>query len=367
MKGLRKLGSGLGSMVDGAVLTALRYTFTKPSRGSGLERRAPLGAGGAEVDRRAALQTAIDYYERADVRASFFPVPPPVVPSITARGRLDDDGDVLDLAWPSAYLPHWDATQKEYLAHEENRASKVRLLLHPRPARTAIICLHGYRGGGSWFFEERAFQTRWLYSLGADVALFTLPFHGPRAGRRAPSWPSPNPVRTNEGFAHAIFDLRALVAWLRARPGAEQQKIAVIGMSLGGYTTSLFGTTDALDFIAPMIPVADWPELLWSHGEGQAEQQRAEREGITLEVYRRAMSIVAPLERAPLVDPERVLVLSAYGDRIAPPDHAERIARHFGGVHLKFAGGHVLQLGRRDAFSAIAQRLALVGLIAKRA
>jgi hypothetical protein len=61
-----------------------------------------------------------------------------------------------------------------------------------------------------------------------------------------------------------------------------------------------------------------------------------------------------------------VLVLSSIGDRIAPPEHAERLARHFRGVHVTLPGGHVLQLGRRTAFSAIAQRLALLGLIARR-
>ena len=78
------------------------------------------------------------------------------------------------------------------------------------------------------------------------------------------------------------------------------------------------------------------------------------------------MKLVSPLDRVPLVAPERVLVQSARGDRIAPPEHAERLAKHFHGVHLAFNGGHVLQLGRRDAFVALAQRLALVGLIPKR-
>ena len=365
MKALRRFGSGLGGVVDGAVLSALRFAFIS-APGGRRDRDEALEASGGEHDRRALLLTAIDYYEREAVRRSFFPPPPPATPTTRARGRLPDGGEVLDLAWPSPFVPHWEAPRAEYLGHEANRAAKVRALLHPRPAKTAILCLHGYKGGGSWFLEERAFQTRWLYSLGADVALFTLPFHGARAGKRAPSWPSPNPVRTNEGFGHAIHDLRALIAWLRARPGAEDQRIAVVGMSLGGYTTSLLATTDELDFIAPMIPVASWPELLWSHGEGSPERARAERDGISLELLRRAMSIVSPLERKPLLDPDRVLVLSSMGDRIAPPEHAERLARHFGGVHVPLPGGHVLQLGRREAFTSIAQRLALLGLIPKR-
>ncbi len=357
----RKLSSSLGGLVDDAVMTALRYRFNKPIQADDQI----FSTEGGEVDRRAALISVAEHYEQPDVRERFFGIPPHPEPTQRLHGPLEDGGQRIDLAWPSPFVPSFPAVRAEYASWEANAASKVRAFLHPTPAKTAIICLHGYQGG-SFFIEERAFQARWLYSRGADVLLFTLPFHGARADRDAPSWPSPSAVRSNEGFAHAIHDLRALVRWLRARDGAEQQRIAVVGMSLGGYTTALWGTVDELDFIAPLIPVASWPDLWWAHGEGRAERQRAERDGISLELMTRAMDIVAPLARRPMLAPERVLVLSARGDRIAPPDHAERLAQHFGGVHLGFAGSHVLQLGRRDAFVAIAQRMALLGLIPKR-
>ncbi len=346
---------GLSGFIDGAVLSALRLRF---KRVDAADRSADAVAQAQRVF------AATEYYEQPAVRASFFQVPPNAVPSVEGRAGLPE-GERLDLAWPSGYTPHYPRARASYLAWEANRTAHARVLLHAQPARTAIVCLHGYHGG-SWFIEERAFQARWLYALGADVALFALPFHGPRADRGVPSWPSPDPVRTNEGFGQAIHDLRALVAWLRARPGAERQRIAVVGMSLGAYTASLFATTDELDFLSPIIPAASWPELLWMHGDGRAERNRAEAAGMTLPLLHRAMSIIAPLERAPLLGPDRVLVLSARADRITPPQHAEWLAQHFRGVHLKLPGGHVLQLGRRAAFTAIAQRMALLGLIPQR-
>ncbi|MEO6952343.1 MAG: prolyl oligopeptidase family serine peptidase [Polyangia bacterium] len=359
MSRLRKLGSDVGGMIDGAVLRALRHRFTKSPSNTTNE---VFSAG--EHDRRAELLDAITHYESPETRASFFGVPPHPDATTKTTGSVDH-GRVLDLAWPSAYVPSLPSARDAYLAWERNRGVHARAFLHDTPARTAVICLHGYQGG-SFFVDERAFSARWLYALGCDVVLFALPFHGLRKDRHAPSWPAPNPVRSNEGFGQAIFDLRALVKWLRARPGAEAQKMAVLGISLGGYTASLFATTDALDFVGPMVPVASWPELLWSHGEGRAERDRAEKEGITLPLLQRAMALVSPLERTPLVSPDQVLVQSARGDRIAPPEHALRLAQHFGGVHLAFAGGHVLQLGRRDAYTAIAQRMALLGLIDRR-
>ena len=356
---LRKLGSDVGGIIDGAVLRALRHRFAEPSLTTTHE---VFSAG--EHDRRAELIDAIAHYESPGTRASFFGIPPHPDATTKRVGTLDH-GHVVDLAWPSTYVPSLPSAHDAYLAWESNRRVRARAFLHDTPARTAILCLHGYQGG-NFFIDERAFSVRWLYALGCDVVLFSLPFHGLRRDKDAPSWPGPNPVRSNEGFGQAIYDLRALCKWLRARPGAEEQKLAVLGISLGGYLAALFATTDALDFVGPMVPVASWAELLWSHGEGRAERERAEREGITLPLLSRAMALVSPLERAPMVSPEQVLVQSARGDRIAPPEHAVRLAQHFGGVHLTFAGGHVLQLGRRDAYTAIAQRMALLGLIPKR-
>jgi dienelactone hydrolase len=175
-------------------------------------------------------------------------------------------------------------------------------------------------------------------------------------------WPSVNVARTNEGFAHALFDLRALCAWLRAR----HAEVAVTGMSLGGYTTALLATVEPMALAAPMIPVASFADLLWAHGEGRPERLRAEREGITREMLGEAMALHTPLRRVPAVPPERVLVMTAAGDRIAPPEHGARLAAHFGAEELRFAGGHLLQLGRGDAFRALARKLAALGIMPQR-
>jgi hypothetical protein len=102
---------------------------------------------------------------------------------------------------------------------------------------------------------------------------------------------------------------------------------------------------------------------LWQHNEGRPQRLRAEREGVTLELWRSALAVHTPLLRKPTVPPERTLVLSAEGDRIAPPEHAEMLARHFGCEEVRFVGGHVLQFGRGEAFKALARRLDEAGLV----
>jgi pimeloyl-ACP methyl ester carboxylesterase len=336
--------TAIGGFVDAAILGAMRLKF---------DRKVPAPV----EDRRAALHDVITFYQRHG--EALFAEPRAAEPSVERRGGLRGGGEIVDLAWPSTYEPALPAIRAQYLAYEANRRACARVFRHGGGARNTIVLIHGYRSG-SFFVEERAFAARWLYKLGLDVVLFTLPFHALRGNQRTPPWPSANPARSNEGFGQAIHDVRAQVKHL-APP-----KLAMAGMSLGGYTTALYATVEPLALACPMIPVASFPELYWHHGEGRPERLRAEREGITLAMMRDAMAIHTPLLRAPKLAGERVLVVAAEGDRIAPPEHAERLAAHFGGELLRFAGGHVLQVGRGDAFRALARKLADAGLIERR-
>jgi pimeloyl-ACP methyl ester carboxylesterase len=338
--------SGVGGLVDHVILRAMQRHA---------DRHLPAEL--ASVDRRAWMHEIIAFYQR--LGEGLFQKPP--MPEILEerRERLPDGGEVVDLGWPSGYEPAFPALREHYLAYAPNRRACARLFRHGDRGRPAMILLHGYQAG-QFFVEERAFPARWLYSLGMDVVLFTQPFHALRGGRDAPIWPSANPARTNEGFAQAVFDVRALLRWL------QPSRTVVAGMSLGGYTTSLLATVLPLDFACAMIPVASFSDLLWHHNAGRPQRLRAEREGITLELWQKAMAVHTPVLRAPKVPAERMLVLSAEGDRIAPPEHAERLARHFGCEEVRFTGGHVLQVGRREAFSALARRLATAGIIESR-
>ncbi len=348
----RRIATSLGGLVDSAMLRALQYRPPQLGRGT------PPPA----TDRRAQLEAAVTFYNHPDLEAKFYAPPPPVQMSERPVRRLVD-GEVVDLSYPSAWEPVWEATRADFAELGRNRTVHVRLLRHHRPASAVAVCIHGYRGG-SFFLEERAFAARYFYEQGLDVALFTLPFHGLRASDGVVRWPGPNIGRMNEGFGQAISDLRALVAWFRARQPA---KILVMGMSLGGYTTSLLATVEPVEFAAPIIPVAAMADLAWSWGEGSRTRDRAERDGVTLDLLRSAMKIHSPLERRPRVPSDRMLVVVAHGDRIAPPEHGTRLAKHFGCDEIRFPGGHILQVGRGAAFDELIHRMVGVGVLQRRA
>jgi len=293
---LSKALGALAAGLDAAVLSlALRRSAAPPR---------PVGEGDA-----AALAEVSSFY--AARAGELFAAPPPAAPKQRAVRELPG-GEVVDLSWESRYEPLHPGEQRRYASLAENRLARARLFRHDAPS-PAVICVHGY-SGGHLPIEEHLFSARWLYSLGLDVALLVLPFHGLRAARiGAPLFPNPARVSlTNEAFGQAIFDLRALVGYLLDR---EASAVGVLGMSLGGYTAALAATVE---------PFA-------AH---------------------------TPTRRPPVLTGERVLVIAGDSDRITPRSHAERLRTHFGpGPFHVFAGGHLLQIGHGGALRAMARFL----------
>jgi predicted alpha/beta hydrolase family esterase len=58
----------------------------------------------------------------------------------------------------------------------------------------------------------------------------------------------------------------------------------------------------------------------------------------------------------------RVIVVAGLNDRITPIAHAERLARHFDAPLVRFAGGHLLQFGRKEAFREVGRFLEGLGV-----
>ena len=345
--GLARLTTRAGSVVDGAVLHVMERMMARAS--------AP-----PPSDAGALLAALAEQYGRAEHFSdpdSYFVPPPPARMRASHVEDLPGGGALVDLSWPSTHVPFLPDYRDEFAGHEENLVAHARWWRSPRP-RAAIVLLHGW-GGGAWFLESRAFPIEYFRRLGLDVILFQLPFHGlrtPRGARSGELFPSPHVVRTNEAFAQAISDLRALRTWLFDQ---DVPKLGVSGMSLGGYTTALFASiVPDLAFAVPMIPAACFADLMWRNGERTPARKRAMAAGVTLPLLQAVFRVHAPLERPPLVAPERRFIIAGQGDRITPPDQAERLWNHWGKPPIHwFPGGHLAQVGRGDAFRALGRWL----------
>jgi dienelactone hydrolase len=352
---LRDVLNRTASHFDAAVSAAL---FHRSARSRARSSTESLG----HAARLHVLRQIIELYDRPEhyePGGAFFAAPGPIDPRAEPVRPLPG-GEVVDWYWPSAFELHCTDVADRYLRHGENRTAAARLFLHTDRPRPAVLLLHGYRSG-QWALEERMWPIEWLFAKGLDVVLPVLPFHAVRApSLGAPLFPGSDPRITNEGFRQAVLDLRGLAHHLLDRGAPD---VGVMGMSLGGYTASLLATVEPrLSFAVPMIPLASIAHMARSLGRftGSPAEQRAQFEA--LEAAHRAVS---PLGRTPRVDPARMLVLAAEGDRITPIDHARWLAQHFSAPLHVFQGGHILQFGRGDAFRAVGRLLGRLGLFSR--
>lgn len=358
LRGLSNAISQTAAVFDRAVARSItRRTPAAKSR----SKAESLG----HADRMKALEAIAEAYARFEPDdAAFFGEPAPRVLRVDARERYDRGGtsyERVDVRWPSRTETAVPELFDRYHATIENREAAARIFRLPRLVRGSgaprplAILIHGYRAG-QYGVEQRVWPIGWLLDHGFDVALAVLPFHAVRAELGTARFPSSDPRFTNEGFRQAIADLRDLAATFRAE-GAPH--VIALGMSLGGYTTSLLATVEPLDFAAPIIPLASFADVALENDRlvGTMEEQRAQHAALD-----RAHAVVNPFARKPRVEPRRVIVAGAAGDQICPIGHAEKLARHFGSDLVTFTGGHILQVGRRDAFKAIGRRLRELGI-----
>jgi hypothetical protein len=288
-------------------------------------------------------------------------------PEVTERevGEKTKDGiltRVVDLSWASARPTYLEdpVLRERYGRSPANQRGAARLFLgRGRRDRPTAILVHGYRAG-QFPVEERVWPIGWLLRRGMNVALHVLPFHGLRNDRPVPAFPGSDPRFTNEGFRQAIFDLRVLREHVE-RGGSRA--VGAMGMSLGGYTVSLWATLDPLAFVAPIIPLASFADVARAAGRlvGSEEQQALQQTRLE-EAHR----VASPFARASRVEKGAAIVIAGEGDRITPLAHAERLRDHLDAEYVTFAGGHILQVGRSEGFRALGRVLERRGLFASR-
>lgn len=347
----------------------------------------------AERLRALALMRAFyDTQEALEREGRFFPRPSLPVAQRRRVRSLARGGELIDLRWESAFEPLWSVPELQtrlerwpdtelralglsipidaeaeleklgidrsaglrdkYLRVRNNRVAHARWFRHAGEPRACAVLLHGYLGG-NFALEQYVLPVRRLYDAGLDVVLSLLPLHGPRRselrnGWAAPAFPSNDPRFTIEGFRQLVSDQRALFGLLRAE-GAP--RLGVLGASLGGYSAALLATLEAsLDFAVLFIPLAAIEDVAHStRRAGDAEPERA----ALREALRAAQRPISPLSRPSLVAPERVVVVAGESDLITGLAQAELLAAHFGVPVSRFAGGHVLHVGRERAFAPV--------------
>ena len=291
---------------------------------------------------------------------SFFCSPKPARTEVTWQVPLP--GGELDLVrYETDFVPVFPEARGE--PHDAgNRRGVMLWWRHHEPGHPVMLCVHGYGGGNPWI-ESLAFDAARFYWAGVDVAIYVLPYHGARAaGRSGEGFFDLDLVRTNEAFARAIYELRALIRRLRDDGTGP---VGAFGMSLGAYTVALLATLERrLAFAVAMIPIVSFADRWWAEGERDPWVAMAMKHGWTLEAVRDVLRVHEPVSRRALVPRSRRLVIGARGDAICTPAQAEVLWRHWDRPRIHwYPGGHLLQLRRGVALREVRSLITDAGLL----
>lgn len=260
-------------------------------------------------------------------------------------------GHVHDIRFKSSYEAVYPAVRQRRSGYTRNNVVHAQHWRHDDGPRPTLCLIHGFMGS-AYLFNGLFFSLPWFYRSGYDILLYTLPFHGRRAEKHSPysgyGYFADGFAGFAEAMAQAVYDFRSVLDYLEYT-GVD--RIALTGMSLGGYTSALIaGVDDRIQAVIPNVPVVtpesafdDWfpANLLVKLGNRLS--------GLDPEVSAGASAYHSPLNYAPLVPKDRRLIITGLGDRLAPPQQAEALWRHWDRCAFHwFPGNHILHVSQPD-------------------
>jgi hypothetical protein len=296
--------------------------------------------------------------------ATYHPAPPPLdAPALLPARSLGRPYG--HLVFDSGYAPHpGEPGRERWLGRAANRTAHAWVLEHPGRPRPWLVCLHGYRTGYP-LADFVQFPPAWLHErLGLNVLVPVLPLHGPRtAGRRSgEGFFSGDVLDTLHLQAQAVWDVRRLLGWLRAR---EAPAVGLYGLSLGGAIAALLAALEAeLDCVVVGMPAVDLVHLARRHVPAPVRALAA-RLGFAWDAVARLLRVTSPLALAPRVACERRFLFGGLADRLVPPGQICALWRHWERPRLAWLpGGHVSLAVGTVGRALVEEALAATGLLA---
>jgi len=260
-------------------------------------------------------------------------------------------GHVRNIRFKSSFDALNPAVREQRRGYARNNVVHAQHWLHEDGPHPTLCLIHGFMGS-AYLFNGLFFSLPWFYRSGYDVLLYTLPFHGRRAEKGSPysgyGYFADGFSGFAEAMAQAVHDFRSVLDYLEFT-GVD--RIALTGMSLGGYTSALIaGVDDRIQAVIPNVPVVtpesafdDWfpANILVKIGNRVA--------GTSRELSDAAAMYHSPLNYAPLVPKDRRLIITGLGDRLAPPEQAEKLWEHWDRCAFHwFPGNHILHVSQPD-------------------
>ncbi|MBX5487557.1 MAG: alpha/beta fold hydrolase [Mycolicibacterium hassiacum] len=310
--------------------------------------------GNRSRDEREQLRFYAELAATQDPTASF-PAPrtPPRVSSRPANPIAERiaGGHVYNIRFATSFEAVNPALRDRCRSYERNNVVHAQHWRHPDGPRPTLCLIHGFMGS-PYLLNGLFFSLPWFYRCGYDVLLYTLPFHGARAEKGSPfsgyGFFANGFAGFAEAMAQAVHDFRSIIDYLE-HTGVD--RIALTGMSLGGYTSALIASVDdRIQAVIPNVPVVAPDRTVdeWFPAN-QLVRLRNLLSRTDADLVAAATRFSSPLNYAPLVPKERRLIITGLGDRLAPPEQAELLWEHWDRCAFHwFPGNHVLHVSQPD-------------------
>lgn len=217
-------------------------------------------------------------------------------------------------------------TKSELLRFSSTNGERVpaRLLIPPGTKKhPVVLCLHGYGMNK----EMIAPIGPLLGNFGLDWAFLALDaqYHGERA-KPGQELFSPDLEKTRKAIVQTVVDYRRALDYIATRPELDSERVAAVGLSLGGILDVLLTAVEPrLKTSVMVVAGADWVTLLQ---QSQMERLLAFRNQTPPPDWKRLTRLidpVDPLNYAPHLGERPVLLLNATEDEIIPKACAQRL------------------------------------------
>ncbi|NVN51215.1 alpha/beta fold hydrolase [Mycolicibacterium hippocampi] len=260
-------------------------------------------------------------------------------------------GNVRNIRFNSTFEAVNPALRDQCGAYERNNVVHAQHWRHDDGPRPTLCVIHGFMGS-AYLFNGLFFSLPWFYRSGYDVMLYTLPFHGRRAEKYSPysgyGYFAHGFAGFAEAMAQAVHDFRSVLDYLEYT-GVD--RIALTGMSLGGYTSALIASVDdRIQGVIPNVPVVTPDKTVDEWFPANKIVALRERiAGTDRQLSDAATMYSSPLNYRPLPAKDRRLIIAGLGDRLAPPEQAEILWNHWDRCAFHwFPGNHVLHVSQPD-------------------
>jgi hypothetical protein len=288
------------------------------------------------------VHRAVDFYGAQgwlEKPQNFFPAPQPptdvTIRSFTRRGGRTHER----MSFVSGYEPHpGEPGAERWMGYTGNHREHVLMLRHKEP-RPWLVCIHGTEMGRAEL-DLTLFRAWHLHNdFGLNVVLPVLPMHGPRAKGlpKGAIFPGEDVMDDVHGTAQAVWDVRRVLAWIRAQQ--PDARIGLNSISLGGYIAALVASLDEdLTCAILGVPPSNLVELLGRHSGLPQDDPRRK----TLELAGPIGRMVSPLSLEPRVPPKGRFIYAGVADRIVHPrQQVMQLWEHWGRPDVGwYHGGH---------------------------